>query len=93
MQYIGEGCSIPSQVVVGFLATHLLAENCRAGHTVCQMYDCVIKLFCMACCRMNSKLREKGKKDEGKRLREFVDAAYRLDPRVAARKELQAAER
>lgn len=43
--------------------------------------------------RMNSKLREKGKKDEGRRLREFVDTAYRLDPRVAARKEMQAAER
>ena len=42
---------------------------------------------------MNAKLREKGKKEEGRRLREFVDAAYRLDPRVAARKELQAAER
>jgi hypothetical protein len=25
----------------------------------------------------NSKLREKGKKDEGRRLREFVDAAYK----------------
>jgi hypothetical protein len=42
---------------------------------------------------MNSKLREKGKKEEGRRLREFVDTAYRLDPRVAARKEMQAAER
>jgi DnaJ family protein C protein 2 len=43
--------------------------------------------------RMNSKLRNEGKKEEGRRLREFVDAAYRLDPRVAARKEAQAAER
>ncbi|KAF8060498.1 histidine--tRNA ligase [Scenedesmus sp. PABB004] len=43
--------------------------------------------------RINSKLREKGKKEEGRRLREFVDAAYRVDPRVAARREAQAAER
>jgi uncharacterized membrane protein len=43
--------------------------------------------------RINSKLREKGKKEEGRRLREFVDAAYRVDPRVTARKEAQAAER
>lgn len=35
----------------------------------------------------NSKLREKGKKDEGRRLREFVDAAYKYDPRVARKKE------
>jgi DnaJ family protein C protein 2 len=44
-------------------------------------------------CRINSKLREKGKKEEQRRLRDFVDAAYRLDPRIAARKEMQAAER
>lgn len=44
-------------------------------------------------CRINSKLREKGKKEESRRLREFVDAAYKLDPRVMARRELQAAER
>ncbi|GFH32919.1 uncharacterized protein HaLaN_32216, partial [Haematococcus lacustris] len=31
--------------------------------------------------RMNSKLREKAKKEEGRRLREFVEAAYKLDPR------------
>ncbi|WIA35239.1 hypothetical protein OEZ86_003700 [Tetradesmus obliquus] len=43
--------------------------------------------------RINSKLREKGKKEEGRRLREFVDAAYRVDPRVTARKAEQAAER
>jgi DnaJ family protein C protein 2 len=42
---------------------------------------------------INAKLREKGKKEEGRRLREFVDAAYRVDPRVIARKEAQAAER
>jgi hypothetical protein len=36
---------------------------------------------------MNSKLREKGKKEEAKRLREFVDAAWRIDPRVAGHKE------
>lgn len=43
--------------------------------------------------RINSKLREKGKKEEGKRLREFVDAAYRFDPRVIRRKEEEKAER
>ncbi|KAF6264387.1 DnaJ-domain-containing protein [Scenedesmus sp. NREL 46B-D3] len=43
--------------------------------------------------RINAKLREKGKKEEGRRLREFVDASYRVDPRVIARKEAQAAER
>jgi hypothetical protein len=42
---------------------------------------------------INAKLREKGKKEEARRLREFVDAAYRVDPRVIARKEAQAAER
>jgi DnaJ family protein C protein 2 len=44
-------------------------------------------------CSINAKLREKGKKEEGRRLREFVDAAYRVDPRVIARKEAQSAER
>lgn len=43
--------------------------------------------------RNNSKLREKAKKDEGKRLREFVDAAYRLDTRILRRKENQMNER
>ncbi|GBF99777.1 hypothetical protein Rsub_12217 [Raphidocelis subcapitata] len=43
--------------------------------------------------RMNSKLREKGKKEEAKRLREFVDAAWRIDPRVAGRKEEERLER
>lgn len=37
--------------------------------------------------RINSKLREKSKKEEAKRLREFVDAAYKTDPRVTARRE------
>jgi len=37
--------------------------------------------------RHNSKLREKGKKEEGKRLREFVDNAFRIDPRVVKKKE------
>jgi hypothetical protein len=47
----------------------------------------------MHACSLNSKLREKGKKEEGRRLREFVDAAYRLDPRVAAHRAAQVAER
>ncbi|KXZ42767.1 hypothetical protein GPECTOR_119g398 [Gonium pectorale] len=37
--------------------------------------------------RNNSKLREKGKKEEGRRLRDFVDAAYKYDPRVLRKKE------
>ncbi|GLI61035.1 hypothetical protein VaNZ11_003299 [Volvox africanus] len=37
--------------------------------------------------RNNAKLREKGKKDEGRRLRDFVDAAYKYDPRVLRKKE------
>jgi DnaJ family protein C protein 2 len=41
----------------------------------------------------NAKFRERGKKEETKRLREFVEAAYRLDPRVAAKKEADKAER
>ena len=42
---------------------------------------------------MNSKLREAGKKEEKRRLKEFVENAYRCDPRVIARKEEQKAER
>jgi len=42
---------------------------------------------------MNSKLREKGKKEETKRLREFVDAAWRIDPRVTAHREEEKLER
>ncbi|MEW5320503.1 MAG: hypothetical protein WDW38_011571 [Sanguina aurantia] len=37
--------------------------------------------------RNNSKLREKAKKEEGKRLRQFVDDAYRLDTRILRRKQ------
>ena len=42
---------------------------------------------------MNSKLREQGKKEEKRRLKEFVENAYRCDPRVIAYKEAQRAER
>jgi DnaJ family protein C protein 2 len=43
--------------------------------------------------RMNAKLREAGKKEEKRRLKEFVENAYRCDPRVIAYKEAQRAER
>lgn len=43
--------------------------------------------------RQNSKLREKAKKDEAKRIREFVDSAYRLDPRVIQHREAEKEER
>jgi DnaJ family protein C protein 2 len=43
--------------------------------------------------RMNSKLREGGKKEEKRRLKEFMENAYRCDPRVIARREEQKAER
>lgn len=43
--------------------------------------------------RYNTKLREKGKKEEFKRLRDFVELAQRLDPRIRRRKEEQRAER
>ena len=43
--------------------------------------------------RMNAKLREAGKKEEKRRLKDFVESAYRCDPRVAAHKEVQRAER
>ena len=42
---------------------------------------------------MNAKLREQGKKEEKRRLKEFVENAYRCDPRVIAHKEAQRAER
>ncbi len=42
---------------------------------------------------MNSKLREQGKREEKRRLKEFVENAYRCDPRVIAHKEAQRAER
>ena len=37
--------------------------------------------------RNNSKLREKAKKEDGKRMKEFVENAYRIDPRIAKKKE------
>ena len=37
--------------------------------------------------RNNAKLREKAKKEDQKRLKEFVENAYRIDPRVAKKKE------
>lgn len=42
---------------------------------------------------MNAKLREAGKKEEKRRLKEFVENAYRCDPRIIAHKEAQRAER
>eukprot|EP01025_Chloroclados_australasicus_P055405 TRINITY_DN6700_c1_g2_i1.p1 TRINITY_DN6700_c1_g2~~TRINITY_DN6700_c1_g2_i1.p1 ORF type:complete len:694 (-),score=94.56 TRINITY_DN6700_c1_g2_i1:867-2726(-) len=36
--------------------------------------------------RYNAKLRQAGKKEEQKRLREFVENAYKLDPRILRRK-------
>lgn len=41
------------------------------------------------CHRQNSKLREKSKKDEARRLREFVESAYKIDPRVSMKKDAQ----
>ena len=38
-------------------------------------------------CRQNAKLREKGKKEESKRLRDFVENAYKIVPRVLQHKE------
>ena len=43
--------------------------------------------------RFNAKLREKGKKEEARRMRDFVDAAYRNDPRVRRKKEEEEAKR
>ncbi len=41
----------------------------------------------------NSKLREKAKKEEGKRIRAFVEAAYKYDPRITAFKDAERADR
>lgn len=50
-------------------------------------------VVCSACCRINSKLREKGKKEEKVRLKEFVEDAYKCDPRVIRHREEERAER
>lgn len=56
-----------------FTQCPLVAETCLVNHSLP--------------CRNNSKLREKAKKEEGKRLRQFVDDAYRLDTRILRRKQ------
>jgi hypothetical protein len=43
--------------------------------------------------KFNFKLREVGKKEERRRLKEFINAAYELDPRVARRKQEKKEER
>ncbi|KAI7843108.1 hypothetical protein COHA_003279 [Chlorella ohadii] len=43
--------------------------------------------------RYNRKLREQGKKEEFRRIRDFVDCAYKQDPRILRRKEEERAER
>jgi DnaJ family protein C protein 2 len=43
--------------------------------------------------RHNSKLREGGKKEEKKRLKQFVEDAYKRDPRVIAHTEFKKNER
>lgn len=43
--------------------------------------------------RHNAKLREKGRKDEIRRINEFVDLAHRLDPRIIQRKEAERLEK
>ena len=43
--------------------------------------------------RYNAKLREKPKKEEIRRIRGFVDLAYKLDPRITRRREAERAEK
>lgn len=43
--------------------------------------------------RYNAKLRERAKKEEKARLKEFVEAAFKRDPRVIAHKEAEKAKR
>lgn len=43
--------------------------------------------------RYNTKLRERAKKEEKARLKEFVEAAFKRDPRVIAHKEAEKAKR
>lgn len=43
--------------------------------------------------RYNAKLREGGKKEEKRRLKEFVEAAYKRDPRILRQREQERAER
>ena len=66
-----------------------------------EQYACLDRSACLAHiarrCRWierhNAKLREGGKKDEKKRLKQFVEDAYRKDPRVVARREFEKSER
>ena len=43
--------------------------------------------------RFNSKLREKAKKDEVKRLKAFVETAFNQDPRMVRRRQAEKAAR
>ena len=83
------------RIGMGAPAGLALAGPHRAPYTAAAAALVVVaRAACAVPCRSNnSKLREKGKKDEGKRLREFVDAAYKHDPRIARRKDEERLER
>ena len=71
----------------------------------CDFFACLASIGCRLQCldpyrwprrwleRHNAKLREAGKKEEKKRLKQFVEDAYRRDPRVTARREFEKSER